>query len=149
MAILDVVVPQLGEGLQEVLVQKLLKKPGELVERDEPIYIMETDKADVEVESPYAGTLKEWLVEEGKVLAVGALIARIESTASMAVVNPSESRSAGTPVVPAEIGISSIERESTLINGSASLPSRASVFFSSVFYTSLRIRACLDSKLLR
>ena len=128
MAILDIVVPQLGEGLQEVLVQKLLKKPGELVERDEPIYIMETDKADVEVESPYAGTLKEWLVEEGKVLAVGALIARIESTTSMAVVNPSESRSASTPVVPAEIGTSSIERESTLINGSASLPSRASVF---------------------
>ena len=117
MAILEVVVPQLGEGLQEVLVQKLLKKPGELVERDEPIYIMETDKADVEVESPYAGTLKEWLVEEGKVLAVGTLIARIESTSSMAVVNPSESQSASTPV-RAEIGAFSIERESTLINGS-------------------------------
>ena len=82
MPILDVAVPQLGEGLQEVLIQKLLKKPGDLVERDEPIYIMETDKADVEVESPYAGTLMEWLVGEGKVVPVGALIARIETIRS-------------------------------------------------------------------
>ena len=131
MSILDVVVPQLGEGLHEVLVQKLLKKPGEFVERDEPIYIMETDKADLEVESPYAGTLKEWLVEEGKVLPVGALIARIEGTASVAVVNPSPSRSASTPTAaaPAEIAASSaIEREKTLTTGSTSLTRRTSVF---------------------
>src|SRR6266404_5942461 len=107
MAILDVLVPQLGEGLQEVLVRKLLKKPGELVERDEPIYVMETDKADVEVESPYAGILKEWLVEEGKVLPIGALVARIEGTASTAMVNPSPSRSASTSEAATEIAESS------------------------------------------
>ena len=128
MPILDVVVPQLGEGLQEVLIQKLLKKPGELVERDEPIYIMETDKADVEVESPYAGTLKEWLVEERKVVPVGALIARIEGAASMAV-NPSPSRSASTPAGPPETAASSvIEGERSLITGSASLPRPTSIF---------------------
>lgn len=127
MPILDVAVPQLGEGLQEVLIQKLLKKPGDLVERDEPIYIMETDKADVEVESPYAGTLMEWLVGEGKVVPVGALIARIEGTASTAVLNPLQS--ASTSAAPAEIDTSStIERERTLITDSASLPSRTNVF---------------------
>ena len=127
MPILDVAVPQLGEGLQEVLIQKLLKKPGDLVERDEPIYIMETDKADVEVESPYAGTLVEWLVGEGKVVPVGALIARIEGTASTAVLNPLQS--ASTSAAPAEIDTSStIELERTLITDSASLPSRTNVF---------------------
>ena len=131
MPILDVVIPQLGEGLQEVLVQKLLKKPGEFVERDEPIYIMETDKADLEVESPYAGTLKEWLAEEGKVLPVGALIARIEGSASPVVVNPSPLWSANTTeaAVRAEIGNSSaIEREKALTTGSTALPRRTSVF---------------------
>lgn len=127
MPILDVAVPQLGEGLQEVLIQKLLKKPGDLVERDEPIYIMETDKADVEVESPYAGTLMEWLVGEGKVVPVGALIARIEGTASTAVLNPIQS--ASTSAAPAEIDTSSaIERERTLITDSSSLPSRTNVY---------------------
>lgn len=126
MPILDVAVPQLGEGLQEVLIQKLLKKPGDLVKRDEPIYIMETDKADVEVESPYAGTLMEWLVGEGKVVPVGALIARIEGTART-VLNPLQS--ASTSAAPAEIDTSSaIERETTLITDSASLPSRTNVF---------------------
>jgi pyruvate/2-oxoglutarate dehydrogenase complex dihydrolipoamide acyltransferase (E2) component len=130
MPILNVLVPQLGEGLQEVLVQKLLKKPGESVERDEPLYVMETDKAVLEVESPYAGTLKEWLVEEGNVLSVGAPIARIESVA-IAAVKPSPSRPARIPAAAtsAEItGFSVIGQEKTLFTGSASLPLRASAF---------------------
>ena len=52
MAIVEVIVPQLGEGLQEVRVMRFLKQPGERVARDEHIYEMETDKANVEVESP-------------------------------------------------------------------------------------------------
>jgi pyruvate dehydrogenase E2 component (dihydrolipoamide acetyltransferase) len=98
MPIVDVLVPQLGEGLQEVLVQKLLKMPGEFVRRDEPFYIMETDKADFEVESPYAGILKEWLVEEGGTLAVGALIARIEESETGPEVNGPSARAAVTPM---------------------------------------------------
>jgi pyruvate/2-oxoglutarate dehydrogenase complex dihydrolipoamide acyltransferase (E2) component len=131
MPILDVMVPQLGEGLQEVLVQKLLKKPGEFIERDEPIYIMETDKANLEVESPYAGTLKEWLVEEGRVLPVGAPIARIEGTASVAVVNASPSPSVSTPAPGAATEIASssgIERENIVVTASVSLPRLRSVF---------------------
>jgi len=79
MPILDIRVPQLGEGLREVLIHKLLKRPGEFVRRDEIIYVMESDKAIVEVESPHQGILKEWLIEEARVLSVGATIARIES----------------------------------------------------------------------
>ncbi|MFN3689870.1 MAG: biotin/lipoyl-containing protein, partial [Fimbriimonadales bacterium] len=76
MAIVEVVVPQLGEGLQEVRVIRFLKQPGDRVERDEHIYEMETDKANVEVESPYAGVIVEWLAKEGDILPIGAPIAK-------------------------------------------------------------------------
>ncbi|MCS7301181.1 MAG: 2-oxo acid dehydrogenase subunit E2 [Fimbriimonadales bacterium] len=78
MAIVEVIVPQLGEGLQEVRVIRFLKQPGDRVARDEHIYEMETDKANVEVESPYAGVIVEWLAKEGDILPIGAPIARME-----------------------------------------------------------------------
>ena len=46
-------IPQMGEGLQEALLVEFLKQPGEQITRDEPIYVMETDKATTDVESPY------------------------------------------------------------------------------------------------
>jgi pyruvate/2-oxoglutarate dehydrogenase complex dihydrolipoamide acyltransferase (E2) component len=78
MPIISIRIPQLGEGLQEALLVELLKQPGDTVARDEPIYVMETDKASTDVESPYGGTLIEWVVEPGTVLAIGAEVARIE-----------------------------------------------------------------------
>lgn len=78
MPIVDVLVPQMGEGLQEVLVVEFLKKPGDTVTRDEPFYSMETDKATMEVECPHEGTLVEWLVAEGDTLAIGSPVCRIE-----------------------------------------------------------------------
>ncbi len=86
MATLEICVPQMGEGLQEVIIQQFLKKPGDKVKRDELIYNMETDKATMEVESAYEGVLQEWLCEEGAVIAIGAPIARfqVEETASVA-----------------------------------------------------------------
>jgi len=84
MPIEEVYIPQMGEGLQEVVIVKLHKQPGDVVKRDEPFYTMETDKASLEVESPYDGVLREWLAEEGAVLPIGAPIARIEVLATMA-----------------------------------------------------------------
>ncbi|HLI49203.1 MAG TPA: 2-oxo acid dehydrogenase subunit E2 [Chthonomonas sp.] len=84
MPIEEVYVPQMGEGLQEVVIIKLHKQPGDVVKRDEPFYTMETDKASLEVESPYDGVLREWLAEEGAVLPIGAPIARIEVLAAAA-----------------------------------------------------------------
>jgi pyruvate dehydrogenase E2 component (dihydrolipoamide acetyltransferase) len=84
MKTLDIRVPQMGEGLREVLVLKLLKNPGEFVRRDEVIYVMESDKAIIEVESPHEGILREWLTEEARVVSVGATIARIESETEVA-----------------------------------------------------------------
>jgi pyruvate/2-oxoglutarate dehydrogenase complex dihydrolipoamide acyltransferase (E2) component len=85
MAIVEVLVPQLGEGLQEVRVIRFLKQAGDRVARDEHIYEMETDKANVEVESPYEGVIVEWLAKEGDILPIGAPIVRMEVEGAVAV----------------------------------------------------------------
>lgn len=99
MAIVEVIVPQLGEGLQEVRLMRFLKQPGDRVERDEHIYEMETDKANVEVESPYAGVIVEWLAKEGDILPIGAPIARMEVEGTVEVSAPA-AHGASAPTVP-------------------------------------------------
>lgn len=79
MPILDIAVPQMGEGLQEVLVVAFARQPGDPVRRDEVLYSMETDKATLDVESPCDGVLVEWLAAVGDTLPIGATIARIET----------------------------------------------------------------------
>jgi 2-oxoglutarate dehydrogenase E2 component (dihydrolipoamide succinyltransferase) len=73
----DVLVPTLGESITEATLGQWIKKPGEPVRADEPIASLETDKVSVEVPSPVAGTMGDYLVKEGETVAVGALIARI------------------------------------------------------------------------
>lgn len=74
-------IPQIGEGLQEARVVALLKQPGDWVNRDEPIYQMETDKAVMDVESPHSGRVTRWLAEADDVLTIGADILVLESDA--------------------------------------------------------------------
>ncbi len=83
MPVISVRIPQLGEGLQEALLVEFLKKPGDRIKRDQPIYVMETDKATTDVESPYDGTLVEWIVEPGTVLSIGTEIGRMEVAAGI------------------------------------------------------------------
>ncbi|MDQ2985090.1 MAG: 2-oxo acid dehydrogenase subunit E2 [Armatimonadota bacterium] len=78
MPVVSVRIPQMGEGLQEARLVGFLKNPGENVRRDDPLYQMETDKAVMDVESPYDGVLMEWTAEEGKVLPIGTEIAKME-----------------------------------------------------------------------
>jgi pyruvate dehydrogenase E2 component (dihydrolipoamide acetyltransferase) len=78
MPIIAIRIPQLGEGLQEALLVEFLKQPGDTIRRDDMIYVMETDKATTDVESPYDGKLVEWTVEPGTVLSIGAEIGKIE-----------------------------------------------------------------------
>ena len=80
----DVQVPALGESITEGTLAQWLKKPGEAVAADEPIASLETDKVSVDVPSPVAGVLTEQLVEEGANVAVGAVIARIDQSATAA-----------------------------------------------------------------
>ena len=73
----DVVMPQMGESIVEGTLTKWLKKPGEHIERDEPLFEISTDKVDTEIPSPAAGTLAEVLVEEGKTVGIHTVVARI------------------------------------------------------------------------
>jgi pyruvate dehydrogenase E2 component (dihydrolipoamide acetyltransferase) len=90
MATISIKIPQLGEGLQEARIVSFLKQPGEQVSRDEPIYQMETDKAVLDVESPYAGVITSWLADVDAVLPIGADVAlmQIEGEAPVEATTP-------------------------------------------------------------
>lgn len=78
MPTIAITIPQLGEGLQEARLIATLKGPGDRVLRDEPIYQMETDKAVMDVESPYEGVLTAWLAEPDSILPIGGEVALME-----------------------------------------------------------------------
>src|ERR1700704_1949368 len=77
----EVQMPQMGESIVEGTLTKWLKKPGEHVERDEPLFEISTDKVDTEIPSPVAGTLAEILVEEGKTVGINTVVGRISDGA--------------------------------------------------------------------
>jgi pyruvate dehydrogenase E2 component (dihydrolipoamide acetyltransferase) len=81
----DVPMPQMGESIAEGTVSKWLKKVGDVVKRDEPLFEISTDKVDAEIPSPSAGRLTEILVGEGSTVAVQTVVARIETDVSAAV----------------------------------------------------------------
>ncbi len=79
---IDVVMPQMGESIVEGTLTRWLKKPGDRVERDEPLFEISTDKVDTEIPSPAAGILSEVLVETGKTVAINTVVARITDGAA-------------------------------------------------------------------
>ncbi len=79
MALIDIVMPKMGESIMECTVIAWLKQPGDRIEADESILEVATDKVDTEVPAPHNGILKELLVKDGDVVAVGAPIGRIET----------------------------------------------------------------------
>jgi pyruvate dehydrogenase E2 component (dihydrolipoamide acetyltransferase) len=83
MAKIDVIMPQMGESIAEGTLSRWLKKVGEPVKRDEPIFEISTDKVDAEIPAPGAGVLAEILVKEGETVAVQTVVARIETDASV------------------------------------------------------------------
>jgi len=91
----DVVMPQMGESIVEGTLTKWLKKAGDHVERDEPLFEISTDKVDTEIPSPAAGTLSEVLVEEGKTVGIATVVARIDEGGGAA-------PAAAQPAAPAE-----------------------------------------------
>jgi pyruvate dehydrogenase E2 component (dihydrolipoamide acetyltransferase) len=74
---IDVLMPQMGESIAEGTITKWLKKVGDEVERDEPLYEISTDKVDAEIPSPESGVLTEIIVGEGETVEVKTVVARI------------------------------------------------------------------------
>ncbi len=97
---IDVIMPQMGESIVEGTLTRWLKKPGDKVNRDEPLFEISTDKVDSEIPSPAAGVLSAVLVEEGKVVSVNAVVARIDDGASGAAA-PAPAAAAPAPAPPA------------------------------------------------
>ena len=94
MAIVDLILPSLGEGITDATIIKWLKKPGDAVQAEETVLEIATDKVDSEVPSIASGTIKELLFTENAVAPVGAVIARIETEGG----NTNASTTPSTPV---------------------------------------------------
>ena len=84
----DVVMPQMGESIFEGTITKWLKKPGDKVERDEPLFEISTDKVDAEIPSPSAGVLKEIKVNEGQTVPIQTVVAVIDGAGSAVAAAP-------------------------------------------------------------
>jgi len=80
----DVVMPQMGESIFEGTITKWLKKAGDKVERDEPLFEISTDKVDAEIPSPSAGVLKEIKVKEGQTVPINTVVATIDAAGAAA-----------------------------------------------------------------
>src|SRR6266511_5182947 len=73
----DIIMPQMGESIAEGTITKWLKKVGDPVKRDEPIFEISTDKVDAEIPSPVAGTLVEIKVAEGQTVPINTVVGSI------------------------------------------------------------------------
>jgi 2-oxoglutarate dehydrogenase E2 component (dihydrolipoamide succinyltransferase) len=91
----DIVMPQMGESIFEGTITKWLKKPGDKVQRDEPLFEISTDKVDAEIPSPASGTLAEIKVAEGNTVQVNTVVGTISADGEAAAAKP-----AAAPAAP-------------------------------------------------
>ncbi len=75
----DVIMPQMGESIVEGTITKWLKKPGDKVQRDEPLFEISTDKVDAEIPAPASGVLQEIKVAEGTTVGVNTIVGTISA----------------------------------------------------------------------
>ncbi|HTZ73683.1 MAG TPA: dihydrolipoamide acetyltransferase family protein [Candidatus Aquilonibacter sp.] len=90
----DVIMPQMGESIHEGTITKWLKKPGEKIERDEPLFEISTDKVDAEIPAPAAGVLKEIKVSAGQTVPVQTIVATIDSAGAATAAAPAPAAAA-------------------------------------------------------
>src|SRR3954470_14995412 len=100
MARIDVLMPQMGESIAEGTGSKWLKKIGDSVQRDEPLFEISTDKVDAEIPAPAAGVLAEIKVQEGQTVPVQTLVAVLETDASAAASKPVPAPAPAAPPKP-------------------------------------------------
>ena len=108
MAVIEILLPKMGESVAEATITKFVVNAGEQTEADEPLVEIATDKVDSEVPAPEDGTLVEWLVQEGDVVAVGQAIAKFEidgdaDAAPASVSAAAAATPAPTPAAPAPV----------------------------------------------
>src|ERR1700727_3807901 len=90
----DIIMPQMGESIVEGTITKWLKKPGDKIQRDEPLFEISTDKVDAEIPAPASGVLQEIKVSEGTTVGVNTVVGTIA-------VDGEAAPAAAKPVAPA------------------------------------------------
>ncbi len=93
----DVIMPQMGESIAEGTVVKWLKKIGDAVKRDEPLFEISTDKVDAEIPSPASGKLVEIKISEGKTVPINTVVAIIDGDGAAAAEAPPKKEEKKTP----------------------------------------------------
>lgn len=140
MAIIDILLPKMGESVAEATIINLLVEAGSSVEADEAVVEIATDKVDSEIPAPEDGVLLEWLVSKDDVVQVGDPIARFEigGEAVVAPVTPVAETIAAVDSVPAEVATSSAVEASLSVHNElppVSIPERTGA--SGRFYSPL------------
>ena len=125
MARIDVVMPQMGESIAEGTLSRWLKKVGDSVKRDEPIFEISTDKVDAEIPAASNGVLVEILVKEGETVAVQTVVARLETDAAAAAAVPAAA--APAPAAAAVGAPPAVKNASTPPAPSHQIPAQRSV----------------------
>src|SRR5687768_3402402 len=99
----NVVMPQMGESIAEGTIVRWIKKVGDTVDRDEPLFEISTDKVDAEIPSPSAGVLTEIMVKEGETVPVNSVVAIIGAAGEKpaAPAAPADASGAGASSMPA------------------------------------------------
>ena len=90
----DIVMPQMGESIFEGTITKWLKKPGDKVQRDEPLFEISTDKVDAEIPAPASGVLQDIKVAEGNTVQVNTVVGTIAADGEGAVATPAPAKAA-------------------------------------------------------
>jgi pyruvate dehydrogenase E2 component (dihydrolipoamide acetyltransferase) len=93
----DVIMPQMGESIFEGTLTRWLKKPGDKVQRDEPLFEISTDKVDAEIPAPTSGVLKEVKVQEGTTVQVNTVVGVIDADGAGAAPSASAKPAAAEP----------------------------------------------------
>jgi pyruvate dehydrogenase E2 component (dihydrolipoamide acetyltransferase) len=99
----DIVMPQMGESIVEGTITKWLKKPGDKIQRDEPLFEISTDKVDAEIPAPASGVLQEIKVSEGTTVQVNTVVGTIsdgDGAAPVKAAPAAEKKAAPTPAAP-------------------------------------------------
>jgi pyruvate dehydrogenase E2 component (dihydrolipoamide acetyltransferase) len=94
----EIIMPQMGESIVEGTITKWLKKPGDKVQRDEPLFEISTDKVDAEIPAPASGILREIKVAEGTTVGVNTVVGTIAAEGEAAA--PAPAKTAPAPAAP-------------------------------------------------
>jgi pyruvate dehydrogenase E2 component (dihydrolipoamide acetyltransferase) len=119
--------PQMGESITEGTITKWLKKPGDAIQRDEPLFEISTDKVDAEIPSPAAGTLKEIKISEGTTVQINTVVCSIDEAGSSSApaASPAKAETAAAPAADTVTPAAADAPSAAQGNSSVAAPSAA------------------------